>query len=113
MKYYKVYVYNHPDIGKKAFKTYINVFASSEIEAESKAIDSFIKSSIQAGNKSPYCDVISVKELSTYDDFLLNKLWDLNRDIYYAVWHPDISDKKIIKTLKEKYPEVYRTISRR
>lgn len=98
-------------LGENTFSTFVNVRAESEQEAED-----WVRRTQRNLAKTHYGDVpfeiiiLSVTRVGSKEEQILDRLWDINQDIYYELWEPGVSTREMITKLIENYPSVYESL---
>ena len=98
-------------LGKNTFSTFINVRARSEQGAED-----WVRRTQRSLAKTYYGNVpfeiviLSTTKVGSKEEQVLDRLWDINRDLYYELWEPDISTRQMIRKLITQYPGIYKSL---
>ena len=99
-------------LGESTFSTFVNVRAKSEDEAET-----WVRRTQRNLARTHYGNVpfeiiiLSVTRVGSMEEQILDRLWDINQDLYYELWEPGISTTQMITGLIENHPDVYKSLA--
>lgn len=98
-------------LGKNTFSTFVNVRAKSKQEAEDRVKRTQRNlAKTYYGGVPPEIIILGTSKVGSKDEQVLDRLWDIKRDLYYELWEPDIPTRQMIRKLITQYPGIYKKL---